>query len=203
MSSLVFRMAAKPSRTTRWSSAIRTLIFSIPSLLLVTQRYLDDDFRTFPRFGLDVPFAAHQASSFQDTLDAEMIPLFRVTQNGFQIEADSIVGNNHAQQIHIDVQLDGDSVGFGMLLDVAQGFLNDSKKKDLRPWKENLFIPRYRKFRGNVGLGLVRLETIRQGGNQFHLIVMQRAQVENHLPGFLDGQFQLRLGLLDGGQTGS
>src|SRR6185312_8618060 len=198
MSSLVLRMAAKPSRTTRWSSAIRTLIFSIPSLLFVTQRYLDDDFRAFPRFGLDVTLAAHQASSFQDTLDAEMIPLFRITQNGFQIEADSIVGNSHAQQIHIDVQFDRDSVGFGMLFNVAQGFLNDSKQKDFRSWKENLFIPRDRKLRGNVGLSLVRLEVIGEGRDQFHLVVVQGSQIKDDLAGFLYGQLQLSLGLLEG-----
>ena len=76
--------------------------------------------------------------------------------------------------------------------------LNDSKKKDLRPWKENLFIPRYRKLRGNVGLGLVRLEIIRKGGNQFHLVVVQWAQIEDHLAGLLDGQLQLGLALLEG-----
>ena len=77
--------------------------------------------------------------------------------------------------------------------DVAQGFLHDAKQENLGAWKQNLFIARYEKLGLDVVLGLERVEIVRESGNQLHLVVLERTEIENDLPRFLDRQFQLRL----------
>ena len=54
----------------------------------------------------------------------------------------------------------------------------------------------------NLVLSLVRFEIVGQRGNQLHLVIVEWAQVENHLPGFLDCQFQLGFRFADRGQAG-
>ena len=92
-------------------------------------------------------------------------------------------------------------IGLGMFLDVAQSFLDNPEQENLCSGKENLFVPGDGEVRFDAGLSFLGLEVVGQCGNQLHLVVMERSQIEDDLPGFLDGQFQLRLAFFDRGKA--
>src|SRR5207244_12021416 len=87
MSSFVLRIAASPSRTTRWSSAMSTLIFSMAYRLLFGQRDVDDDCRATPFLRLDLAFTAHESSTLQDSANHNVTPLVVLTEHGLQVNS--------------------------------------------------------------------------------------------------------------------
>src|SRR5206468_12749219 len=198
MSSFVLRIAASPSRTTRWSSAMSTLIFSMVYRLLFGQRDVDDDCRATPFLRLDLAFTAHESSPLQDSANPEVIPFVGITQHGVHVKSHTVVPDGDPEAFGIDVQPHGDPSRFRMSLHVAEGFLHNAKQEDLGARKQDLFIAGYAELRLDVILGLVRGVIVGEGGEQLHLVKVKRAEIENDLPRLLDGQFQLGFAFAQG-----
>src|SRR5579884_1430204 len=99
MSSFVLRMAASPSRTTRWSSAINTLIFSMPGRLLLHEGDAHHHLRSPSFLRVDPRFPADQPRPLHDAADAEMVPLLRIARNGLHVEPDPVVRDCDGQQV--------------------------------------------------------------------------------------------------------
>src|SRR5678816_4080872 len=122
ISSFVLRIAARPSRTTRWSSAIRTLIFSIVRALLLAERHFDDNRGAASLFRIDPRFSPDELRPLDNAAYAEVIPFLRIVKDLFHVESDAVIRDRDFQCIKTDDQAHGDAVGFGVLDDVAQGF---------------------------------------------------------------------------------
>src|SRR5262245_14665241 len=133
MSSFVFKIAASPSRTTRWSSEMSTLIFSMGDRLLVDQGDIDDDCRATSFFRFDFGFAAHESGSFQNSSNSEMVPFVGITQHCVHIESYAIVPDGNPETFGLDVQPYGDPSRFRVSLHVAEGFLNNTEEENLGP----------------------------------------------------------------------
>src|SRR3970040_957028 len=131
MSSCVWRIAASPSRTTRWSSAISTLIFSMGRRLLCSQGDVDDDRRATPFLGLSLAFTTHEPSPFQDSANPEVIPFVGITQHRVHVESHAVVPDGNTEKFGVDVQPYGYQSRFRVFLHVAEGFLHNAKQKDL------------------------------------------------------------------------
>src|SRR5262249_30286162 len=131
MSSFVLRIAASPSRTTRWSSAMSTLIFSMGCRLLFHQRNVDDNRRATPLLGLDLPFAAHEPSPLEDSANPEMIPFIGISQHGVHVESHTVVSNGDPQALGVDIKHHGHPRRFRMPLHIAESFLHDPEQEDL------------------------------------------------------------------------
>src|SRR6185295_10028269 len=131
MSSFILRIAASPSRTTRWSSAMSTLIFSTGCRLLFIQRDLDNDGRAMPFLRLDLAFTAHEPSTLQDSANPEVVPFVGITEHRVHIESHAVVSDGDAEEFGVDIQPHGDASRFRMSLHVAQSFLYYAKQEDL------------------------------------------------------------------------
>src|SRR6187399_3338260 len=202
MSSFILRIAASPSRTTRWSSAISTLIFSMDPRLLFIQGDVDDDGRAMPFFGLDLAFTAYEPSPLKDSPNSEVIPFIGVAQHGVHVESHAVVHDGDAEKLGVDVQPHGDPGRFRMFLHITEGFLHNAKQKDLRTWEQELFIAGYAKLGLDMILRLVRGQVVSQGREQLHLVIVERAEIEDSLPRFMNGQLQLSFTFAQGGQAG-
>src|SRR5215510_497362 len=97
MSSFDLRMAASFSRTTRWSSAISTLIFSIACRLLIHQRDIDHNRRAASFLRLDSSVTADKPGPLDDGANAEVVPFLGITQHGFHVEPDARVTDRDSQ----------------------------------------------------------------------------------------------------------
>src|SRR4249920_639301 len=143
MSSFVLRIAASPSRTTRWSSAMSTLIFSMGCRLLFYQRDVDDDRRATPFLRLDLAFTAHESSPLQDPANPEVIPFVWIAQHSVHVESHAIVPDGDPKAFEVDVQPHGHPSRFCVFLHVAERFLHNAKQEDLGARKQDLFIAGY------------------------------------------------------------
>src|SRR5207245_9896658 len=79
-------IAARPSRTTRWSSAIRTLIRSTPPLLLRSDGDIDEHPGALPLPRFHAGRAPDQASPLVNPFQAERLQFGRILRHGLQVE---------------------------------------------------------------------------------------------------------------------
>src|SRR6267143_3072989 len=191
MSSFVLRIAASPSRTTRWSSAMSTLIFSMGYRLLFDQGDVNDDRCATPFLRLDFAFTAHESSPLQDSANPEVIPFVGITQHGVHVESHAVVPDGNSEAFRVDVQPHDYPSRFRVSLHVAESFLHNAKQEDLGARKQDLFIAGYAELCLDIILGLVRGVIVGKGWEQLHLVVVERAEIEDDLPRLLDGQLQL------------
>ena len=155
-----------------------------------------------PLLRLNLTFTAHESSSFKDSANPEMVPFVGITQHGVHIESHTVVPDGDLEAFGVDVQAHSDPSRFRVPLHVAQGLLHNAKQEDLGTREQNLFIAGDAELRLDMILGLIRGEIVSQGREQLHLVVVERAKIEDDLPCFLDGQLQLGFAFAQGGQAG-
>src|SRR5947209_11338491 len=117
-------IAARPSRTTRWSSAIRTLIRSTPLLLLRSDGDIDEHPGALPLPRFHAGRSPDQASPLVNPFQAERLPFGRVLRHGLHVEPDPVVLDRAFDPAFRDGQGDRGPIRLGVLLDVAERFLD-------------------------------------------------------------------------------
>src|SRR5438309_4989814 len=113
-------IAARPSRTTRWSSAIRTLIRSTPPLLLRSDGDIDEHPGALPLPRFHAGRAPDQASPLVNPFQAERLPFGRILRHGLHVEPDPVVLDRAFDPAFRDGQGDRGPIRLGVLLDVAE-----------------------------------------------------------------------------------
>src|SRR3990172_9979988 len=197
MSSLVWRMAERPSRTTWWSSAMRTLIFLAKAfVLLVLERDVDGDRGALAWRRVDPHPSPEQPRALRHALEAERGPLLGVLRDLGEVEPPAVIVDRGGQRCLLDVDPDVDPGGAGVLLHVRQRLLDDPEQENLGLGVEILLAAGEGDGRGDPVLLGVGLGVVLERGVEIQAVEVERLEVEHDLPGFLDRALEDVLGLL-------
>src|SRR2546423_1281803 len=151
------KIAVRPSRTTRWSSAIRTLIRSTLPLLLRRDGDIDEHPGAVPLPRLHAGRSPDQASPLVNPFQAKRLPFGRVLRHGLHIETDPVVLDRALDPAFRDGQGDRGPVRLGVLLDVAERLLHDPEQHDLGCRRHRRFAARPHQLGPDVRLRLIGL----------------------------------------------
>src|SRR5207247_2465728 len=112
-------IAARPSRTTRWSSALRTLIRSTPPLLLRSDGDIDEHASALPLPRFHSGRSPDQTGPLVNPFQAERLPLGWILRHGLHVEPDPVVFDRAFDSALHDGQRDRRPIPLGVLWDVS------------------------------------------------------------------------------------